>query len=202
MIRRSGALLFVVILLGSLGCLADELDTLAADYWQWRAAEQPLSLDDMTRLERPPGWAPDWSPAAVAKYRRELSDFEARLRKINTSQMPIERQVDWRLIGSALARARWELDTLRGWARNPMFYVDQTLGAIFEGLLQPPPFGDARAQEIVQRMSSIPHTVENAEQNLVQPPAPFARIAIDALRDVRPRLLTVTRELKPHLNAK
>jgi uncharacterized protein (DUF885 family) len=192
----------LAILLSASLCLADEIDTIAADYWKWRAAEQPLSLDDMTRLERPPDWAPDWSPTAVAKYRRKLAGFEARWRQINASQMPVARQVDWRLIGSALARARWELDILRGWERNPMFYVDQTLGGIFEGLLQPPPFTDLRAQEIVQRMASIPHTLEHAKQNLRRPAAPFARIALDGLKDVRTRLLTVARELKPQLNAK
>src|SRR5262249_39720599 len=116
------ALLVAALLVSSQLCHADDLDTLAADYWQWRAAEQPLSLDDMTRLERPPDWAPDWSPAAVAKYRGELSGLEARWKRINPAPMPVARQVDWRLIGSALARARWELDTLRSWQRNPMFY--------------------------------------------------------------------------------
>ncbi|MGH9366826.1 MAG: hypothetical protein ACRD3M_04020 [Thermoanaerobaculia bacterium] len=47
--------------------LADDLDSLAGDFWSWRAAEQPLSGDDIPRIDRPAGWTPDWSGAAVAR---------------------------------------------------------------------------------------------------------------------------------------
>src|ERR671934_1675515 len=142
--------LLLALLITGAACLADDLDDLAADYWQWRAVEQSVSPDDMARLERPMDWTPDWTPEAVEKYRMELTAFEARWRAINPASMPIPRQVDWRLMSSALARARWELDILKSWQRNPMFYVDQTLGGIFERLLQPPPFSDVRVQEIVR----------------------------------------------------
>ena len=82
-----------------------------------------------------------------------------------------------------------------------MFYLDQTLGAIFERLLQPPPIDRARSEEIVSRMAGIPRTVEAAKLNLDQAVAPFARLAIEELKDARPRLLTVARELKPLLAA-
>src|SRR5438445_6988131 len=92
---------------------ADDLDDLARDFWTWRAIEQPISTDDIPRLERPAGWLPDWSPSAVSDYRRQLDMFEARWRKMNLSSAPIARQVDYRLIGSAIARVRWELDLNR-----------------------------------------------------------------------------------------
>ncbi len=193
-----------------LGCLvllapavtaAGELDDLARDFWAWRAVHQPLSSDDIPRIERPAGWVPDWSQPAVAGRRQALRAFEDRWKKVEVSGWPIPRQVDYRLLGSALARVRWELDITRGWRRNPMFYLDQTLGAIFERLLQPPPIDRARSEEIVSRMASIPRTVEAAKLNLDQAVAPFARLAIEELKDARPRLLTVARELKPLLAA-
>ncbi len=178
---------------------ADELDELARDFWVWRAIEQPLSHDDIPRIERPTGWVPEWSPSRVVEYRHHLEGFERRWKQIESSEWPVARQVDYRLIGSALARVRWELDITRGWQRNPMFYVDQTLGGIFERLLQPPPFDRARSEATLRRLESIPATVECAKANLDHPPAPFIRLAIEELRDVRPRLLTVARELKPFL---
>ena len=193
-----------------LGCLvllapavtaAGELDDLARDFWAWRAVHQPLSSDDIPRIERPAGWVPDWSQPAVAGRRQALKAFEDRWKKLEVSGWPIPRQVDYRLLGSALARVRWELDITRGWRRNPMFYLDQTLGAIFERLLQPPPIDRARSEEIVSRMAGIPRTVEAAKLNLDQAVAPFARLAIEELKDARPRLLTVARELKPLLAA-
>ena len=111
---------------------------------------------------------------AVAGRRQALRAFEDRWKKLEVSGWPIPRQVDYRLLGSALARVRWELDITRGWRRNPMFYLDQTLGAIFERLLRPPPIDRARSEEIVSRMAGIPRTVEAAKLNLDQAVAPFA----------------------------
>ena len=89
---------------------ADALDDLARDFWAWRAAEMPVSTDDIPRLDRPAGWVPDWSPAAVQSYRKQVSEFEQRWSTIDAAKWPVPRQVDYRLIGSAIARARWELD--------------------------------------------------------------------------------------------
>ena len=117
---------------------------------------------------------------------------------MDASQWPVSRQVDYRLTGSAIARAHWELEIVRNFERNPMFYVDQTMGAIFERLLQPPPFSPVRSQEIITRLKSIPQTVEAAKINLEGSAIkPFALLAIEELKDVRPRLFTVAREIKP-----
>ena len=180
---------------------AEALDELAKDFWSWRAAEQPLSTDDIPRLERPPTWTPDWSPEAVKRYRMQLVEFETRWKSIDPSSWPVPRQVDYRLMGSAIARVRWELEVLRNWQRSPMFYVDQTAGAYFHLLLQPPPFDRPRSQLIVATLNSIPGTVEGAKKNLTQPAAPFAGLAIEQLENVRPRLLKSVRELKPLLEA-
>ncbi len=37
---------------------AEELETLAREFWEWRAVAQPLSGDDIPRIERP-GDRPD-----------------------------------------------------------------------------------------------------------------------------------------------
>ena len=61
-------------------------------------------------------------------------------RAIDPKQWPIPEQVDYRLMGSALARVHWELNVTCGQERNAGFYVDQTLGLLFLSLLKPPPF--------------------------------------------------------------
>jgi len=160
---------------------ADQLDDLARDFWEWRVVEQPVSADDIPRIERPAGWLPDWSPAAVARYHQQLEQFEARWQKLDASAWPVSRQVDYRLIGSALARVRWELDFTRGWQRNPRFYIDQSLGAYFDLLLAPPPFHAERTRQIVAILDSIPRILEDGKKNLTQPAAPFARLAIAQL---------------------
>lgn len=180
---------------------AAALDELAGDFWQWRAGQQPFSYDDIPRIERPQGWAADWSPGSIARQRKQLVEFEARWKALDAKSWPISKQVDYRLMGSAIARVRWELEILQPHRRNPVFYVQQTLAAIFEPLLQPPPFKPARCREIVRRLESFPQILEHGKANLDQPIAPFARAAIGELKDARSRLSTVSRELKPLLDA-
>ena len=179
---------------------ADDLDDLARDFWNWRAAEMPVTTDDIPRLERPKNWLPKWTPDAVAGYKNDLQNFETRWKAINPATSPVPRQVDYQLMGSAIARVRWELFITRNWQRNPRFYDDQTLGAYFSALLPPPPFDPTRSQSIVKTLASIPSTLEDAKKNLTQPVAPFAQLAIDQLKDIRPALLASVRELKPLLD--
>jgi hypothetical protein len=49
-----------------------DLTGLAGEFWSWRAVTQPLSSDDIPRIERPPGWTPDWSPDAVARRHADM----------------------------------------------------------------------------------------------------------------------------------
>jgi hypothetical protein len=179
---------------------ADELDDLARDFWAWRAAEMPVSTDDIPRLERPAGWLPDWSPAAIESYRRQVTEFEQRWRALDLSKSPVPRQVDYRLIGSAIARARWELDYLAAWQRNPTFYLDQTLGAYFHLLLEPPPFSEVRGANIVSTLSVFSKILTDARSNLTAPVRPFADLALEQLSDAHPHLLVSVRELKPFLD--
>src|SRR6266496_812794 len=180
---------------------ADVLDDLARDFWKWRATEMPVSTDDIPRLDRPDRWVPDWSPATIQSYRKQVGEFEQRWSAIDAARWPVPRQVDYRLIGSAIARARWELDYLDAWQRNPNFYLDQTLGAYFHLLLEPPPFPELRGANIVATLKSFSKILTDARSNLTTPVRPFAELALDQLSDVRPRLLSSVLELKPVLDA-
>jgi len=179
---------------------ADVFDDLARDFWEWRAAEMPVSADDIPRLDRPANWVPDWSPARTQSYRKQVAEFEQRWNAVDASKWPVPRQVDYRLVGSAIARARWELDSLRSWQRNPNFYLDQTLGAYFYLLLQSPPFAPERGADIVATLAGVPKILEDARKNLTEPVRPFAELSLEQLKDVRPRLLASVRELRPLLD--
>jgi hypothetical protein len=140
----------------------------------------------------------------VDQMRQQVAGFEVRWRALASDARgwPVDQQVDYRLIGSALARPRWELDVVQGWRRNPHFYIHQTLGLVFEGLLRPPPFDATRTDALVRRAESIPATLAAARTNLDgHAVRPFAELAIGALEDIGPRLHTLVRELTPLLDA-
>lgn len=199
-----GCLILLLLLLRS-GLLAqtpavtrvtDSLDKLANDFWEWRAKYAPFTGDDVNRLERP-GGVRDWSAAAIDKRGRELKDFEARYQKIDATGWPIPQQVDYRLIGSALARIHWELEINPRWKRDPNFYIEQTLTAIVEALTVPAPYDEARSREILARIQNVPSILLQGSENLDKPPGPFLSVAIQALEGVRERLRKMATSLRP-----
>jgi uncharacterized protein (DUF885 family) len=179
----------------------ENLQNLADEFWEWRARNQPVSSDDIPRIERPPDWFPDWSSDAIERRRREFSAFQERWRQIDEKSWPIAHQVDYRLIGSALARVHWELNVTCAQERNPGFYVDQTLGWLFLSLLRPAPFDEARSREIIKVLQSFAQTIVDGKQNLADHAIrPFAQAALEKLGDIRERLMKVATELSPLLS--
>ncbi|PZR70822.1 MAG: DUF885 domain-containing protein [Chthoniobacterales bacterium] len=172
------------------------LEKLADDFWNWRAKYAPFSGDDVNRIERLGGMR-DWSHAAIDAHRKELAEFEARWKKIEGNGWPVPQQVDYRLIGSALARVRWELEINPRWKRDPTFYIEQTLTPVVEALTVPAPYDAARSREILTRIDNIPAILQQGEANLEKPPAPFASVAIQGLEGVRDRLHKMAASLRP-----
>ncbi len=185
-------------------CLAQprNLEHVSNSFWIWRAQEQPFSEDDIPRLERPADLGIGWSAASVEMRRQQLASFEQSWKLLTPARnASIHEQVDYRLLGSALARVRWELDILQSWKRNPEFYVDQTLGAMYVLLLPPAPFAVERQKQIVQRMESIPATIRAAKVNLTDMRQPFGQLAIEALGDLPNRMQKMQSALRPQLSA-
>jgi uncharacterized protein (DUF885 family) len=187
--------------------VADSLEQLADDFWAWRAKCAPFTPDDVNRIERP-GGIRGWSQASINQSRKDLAEFEARWKKLNPARWPIPKQVDYKLVGSALSRVNWELDINPRWKRDPNFYIEQTLTALAEALTVPAPYDEARSREILTRIENIPSILQQGSENLENPPAPFANVAVQNLNGIRDRLRTMastlvgSTTLKPHeLNA-
>jgi uncharacterized protein DUF885 len=104
--------------------------------------------------------------SAVQRRRHELADFEARCGALDTSAAPLEVRVDHRLLMSALARVRWELDVLKSWRRDPGFYVDQSIGVAFDEMLCPPPFGPEQSAAVLRALAAVPRTLHDGTANL------------------------------------
>jgi uncharacterized protein (DUF885 family) len=162
----------------------DSLEQLANDFWAWRAKHAPFTPDDVNRIERPGGMR-DWSRASIDQRRKDLAGFEARWKKLNPGPWPISKQVDYKLIGSALSRVRWELEVNPRWKRDPNFYIEQTLTPLAEALTLPAPYDEARSREIFARIENIPSILQQGLENLKNPPAPFASVAAQNLDGIR-----------------
>ena len=76
------------------------LEKLADDFWNWRARFAPFTSDDVNRVERP-GGVRDWSAAAIAKRRADLTGFACAALLLLVARRP-------QFIFYQLA-ARWEI---------------------------------------------------------------------------------------------
>jgi hypothetical protein len=177
----------------------DSIEKLATDFWAWRAETAPFNEDDVPRIERPAGLKQSWSAAAIAKQRGDLAAFEARWKKIDATKWQVPQQVDYRLLGSALARVRWELDYNKRYQSDPTFYVSQAVTPVIEAILPMPPFDKTRSSDLIARVQNVPSIIGDAEANLQRPCAPFAKLAIEALADVRTQLWEMAHDVTPQL---
>ena len=167
------------------------LQALAADFFEWRRVQQPVTGDDIPRVERPEAWVPDFSPEALGEYRERYHTFLQAVGQLNSEGWSIGNQLDAQLLKAAIERVHWELDVLKLPQRNPLFYLDQTLGSIFELLILSSPFTASRAENILLRLEQFPSTLKFARINLDQAVRPFAEAAIDTLEGIDVRLLKV-----------
>ncbi len=164
------------------------LKQLAQDFFAFRTMEQPITSDDIPRVERPDGWTPDFSPEALTEYNSKYKDFRKRLEEIDMSNFTRHDSVDFLLLHSAIGRVNWELNILKLPEKDPDFYVQQTLGAVFDLLVISSPINGTREKNLIIRLNSIPKTVSYAKENLTDPVEAFADIALDELSHAGKRL--------------
>ncbi len=177
-----------------------EIEDLGRDYWQWRSLQQPRSHDDIPRLERPRNWRPAWSQADVLGYRKVISEFERRWRGINVGSaiapdVNKEDWVDYQLIGSAISRVIWELDYLKIWQEQPRFYIDQTIGVIFD-LLLPLKISADHVDQTIFILDGTRQILEDGIVNLAgYAVGPYANVAIELLEDIENQMSELVSQL-------
>ena len=180
------------------------LHELSSQFWSWRAAQQPRSGDDIPRIERPAGWIPRWSATDVARYKIELSEFESALATIfditgiDRTFAPAE-WIDKALMHSALSRVRWEIDHLEIWKRQPRFYIDQTIGVIFD-YLTPVEINAETLKDVRRTLKSFGATLADARINLAASAyKELAQESISELAKVQEQMSAVGENLLPFI---
>lgn len=184
----------------------DEIAKLGQDFWDWRRLQQPRSHDDIPRIERPKGWTPKWSKDDVARYRSDVATFLTRFNGIdagsaNAPKVAVESYVEYRLIGSAIYRALWELDHLKIWQEQPRFYIDQSIGVLFDHLL-PLEITEDALREVSLILLETPRILKEGRSNLEgHAVKAYAEVAIELLQNIEPQLREVITHLTPKAEA-
>ena len=181
------------------------LEALGKEFWAWRAKQQPRSGDDIPRIERPAHWIPLWSSADVAQYRIDLDKFESALKPFFTwgeisTDTPTSDWVDAALLHSAFSRVRWELDHLEIWRRQPRFYIDQTIGVIFD-YLTPLQIDEEALTNVRRILKSFGETLSAGRTNLAG--SAYKELAMESiaeLADIESQMKSVSENLTGFVN--
>jgi uncharacterized protein (DUF885 family) len=182
------------------GSPVTELAAIGREFWEWRHRQAPATRDDICRVRRPAGWTAKWTADDVTSYQLRVAEFADRLARVDMTSASVPERVDARLLRSAIARVRWELDDVRNWACNPSFYVDQSLGAVFELLLRRPPFDAEYVDELMCRLSAVPAILAAGLENLANGAfREYCEIAVGELSDIAESIHTVDTALSEQL---
>ena len=182
--------------------LHDDIAQLGSDFWDWRRLQQPRSHDDIPRIERPQGWTPQWSSEDVARYREAVKGFLARWNALDAGsptapKVDVESYVEYRLIGSAIHRAIWELDHIKIWQEQPRFYIDQSIGVLFDHLL-PPKVSEQMLREVSLVLEQTPRILDAGRKNLEgHAIKAYAEVAIELLANIENQVREVITHLLP-----
>ena len=174
----------------------EKLQTLSNEFFQWRATTQPATTDDINRVERPNQWIADFSTEALETSRKKYSYFKNKLFSIPQTNFTRSDSIDFLLINSAIDRVKWEIDVLKLPYRNPDFYINQTLGILYELLIINSPMDDNRIENIITRLNSFEKTLKDATVNLQDPIRIFAEIAMVNAHNHEERLIDCANGLK------
>lgn len=168
----------------------DDVRHLGEDLWEWRLPTQFRTSDDIPRVDRPRGWLPTFTSASVEQRLERAVGLRERWTAIDSAELTPAGEVDHRLLGSALARVRWECEILRNWERDAVLLAEQALGPYFDLLLRPPPLDAGRREDLHHVLAHVPAQLDVARENLsragVRPLAAAAVRLLDGIEDALP----------------
>ncbi|MFP4233341.1 MAG: DUF885 family protein [Nitriliruptoraceae bacterium] len=163
---------------------------LGLELWEWRLPTQFRTSDDIPRVDRPRGWLPSITPASVEERLATAEHFRRRWEAVDRAELSPAGEVDHRLLGSALARVRWECELLRNWERDAVLLAEQAIGPYFDLLLRPPPFREERVADLAHVLANVPAQLEVAQASLaragVRPLAAAAVRLLSGIEDALP----------------
>lgn len=156
---------------GTLGSLAEA--ALAALY---AAYPERATLDGVHEHD---GRLGDWSREGVEGWTRSVQHFLRRLEGIPLDLLPDAAYYDALMLGARLRAELLELETVRGWRRNPGHYrelISEGLYGLAALRFHTP---EQRRALAASRLRDIPGLLAAARSNLEDPPRLYTELALD-----------------------
>lgn len=126
----------------------------------------------------------DYSKTSINHYTHELKKFENKLTAFPFENLNEWYQGDYYIILNNIRSQLLTLQKIRPWEKNPNFYVSNVMNSIFVILQRNSASLSIRMQNLISREKSIPAILNEAKENLKNPPKVFTQIALEQLPDI------------------
>ena len=146
-------------------------EDLVALFREWREFQRPAMRNGV----------PDYTPAAMARQRRELPALQRRLASIDPRAWPVSQQADHWIVRAEMNGLDFDHRVLRPWSRNPCFYAvlftsqsdtPAREGSFAYGAIElwqyPLRLAPEKVAELRARFQALPVLLAQAKGNLVE----------------------------------
>ncbi|MEL7122912.1 MAG: hypothetical protein AAFO07_25920 [Bacteroidota bacterium] len=160
-------------------------DDLVELFKEWREFERPPLLDG----------APDYTATTFAKRWPEFKAIQAKLMAMDTTNWPINQQVDWHIVWAEMNGYDFNHNILKPWVRDPAYYKSLWMARSDVPAHEGPthhmtteiwtydfPLSDTAKERLLKDLKVIPSLNEQAKKNLT---GNAKDLWIAGIRDIR-----------------
>ncbi|MGC2502242.1 MAG: DUF885 family protein, partial [Silvibacterium sp.] len=126
----------------------------------------------------------DYSRAGVERELAALKDFEAKFDAVDGTKLDLSTQGDLEMVRNNIRGDLLELETIRGWEKDPDNYSSGIAGSAFSLMERRFARPDDRLRSLIAREKLMPAALMEARKNLKDPPRIYTEIALEQLPDI------------------
>jgi uncharacterized protein (DUF885 family) len=119
----------------------------------------------------------DFSAAGIKASINLQRDIEERIAKLDPKVLNPEQRADIGIMQDAIQATRLDIEDVQSYRHNPTIYVELIGNALYTPYVLHYAPADERFKHIIQRLIAIPTLVRQAEQNLVDSPEIWNKVA-------------------------
>jgi len=123
----------------------------------------------------------DYSAAGVQRQVAALHAFEKKLMAIDPAALDAEPAADYAILLNNVRGTLLQLETVRGWEKNPDNYSSGITNSIFVIMERPYAPVNTRLRAAVAREKQMPQVFLEARKNLKNPPKIYTEIALEQI---------------------
>jgi uncharacterized protein (DUF885 family) len=177
-----------------------ELRKLAADYYDWRNLQYPVSSSD-AGLHTWDQKLTDYGLSALLARRLHVKEVLATVRAMQTEKWSKDDRIDWLLFRAQLESVAFFDRVIDFEETDPQTYVNECSNGIFSLLKKDYDTPRNRSLAATARLKQMPFVIEHGKQNLSKPVRLYAQLAIDSARSIdslfNDSLMTLAKDLPP-----